>query len=213
MADKILIEAKKGVRRLNKALSYVDGGYLVLELSEDIGQPYFSLVQIIQIVYGGSLLQDHLILCELPLLQEVQQFGDGWTPQKDILQMVLDLQVCIPKQLIPQILRQLRLHLTLHRQVPKIFLQELILQVIPHLILHIFPDLQVVHIGRVDDEVVLVVVVDCPRPQDDLDDVVHHVSVNHEPETHTEECVDGLLGVVGRDVAVTDGRDGVEAPV
>lgn len=60
--------------------------------------------------------------------------------------MVLNLQIGISQQLIPQHLRQPRLHLPFNQQIPKILLQKLMFQVIPHLILHILPDLKIVHV-------------------------------------------------------------------
>lgn len=43
----------------------------MLALTINIGQSYFTLMQIIQQIYVGTLLQNHLILCKLLLLQEV----------------------------------------------------------------------------------------------------------------------------------------------
>lgn len=59
----------------------------------------------------------------------------------------------------------------------------------------------------------LVGIADGPCPKDDFDDVVHHISIDDEPEAETEERVYGLLRVVGSDISVTDGRDCVDTPV
>lgn len=78
----------------------------MLTLSINIGQSYFTLMQIVKQIYAGSLLQNHLILSELLLLQKIQQFRYRWTSQKNILQMIFNLQIRISQQFVPQHLRQ-----------------------------------------------------------------------------------------------------------
>jgi hypothetical protein len=143
----------------------------------------------------------------------VDEFGDGGALEQDVLKVVVQSIIGIFEQLVLEVFGQSGFHFLLDGLDPLVLLQIVELEIVPHLVLHFLPDFEVVHEGRVDDELVLEVVLYPARPQNLPDDVVDHVAVDDESEAKAEDGVGRFLRIVGSDVSIADGRDRIDSPV
>lgn len=115
-------------------------------------QLHLSFLHIVQLAQWLSLRQNPFILCELLLLEEVQQFDDGGTAKQHKLQTLIHLIVSALEQLFFQVGRQARLHLFLQHETPLLLLEVLALKVVSELVLLFLADLQIVHVSRVENQ-------------------------------------------------------------
>lgn len=72
---------------------------------------------------------------------------------------------------------------------------------------------KIVHEGGIKYEICPKVVLSWACPQDDPDDIVHHISVSDHAETKTEKSKDSLSWVICCDIAIADSADCVHSPV
>lgn len=70
-----------------------------------------------------------------------------------------------------------------------------------------------IHVCGVEYELRFKIISRAPCIEYHPDDAVDHVAVGEEAEAEAEQRVDGLLGVVGGDIAVTYDADRVYTPV
>jgi hypothetical protein len=66
--------------------------------------------------------------------------------------MVVNLEVSAPQELFPQIFWQFGLHLILNGNNSLLLLEVVMLQVVPHVVLNIHIDFEVIHEGRIEDK-------------------------------------------------------------
>ena len=94
------------------------------------------------------------------------------------------MAVCASGELDLEVLGKVGLHQVLDDHVPILLLFEPLLQEVDDLVLVLHRDLQLIHVGIVEDEVDSELVSLLLGPDDGLDDVVDYIRVYHKAEAH-----------------------------
>lgn len=87
------------------------------------------------------------------------------------------------------------------------------LELIPEVILVGLADCNDLHVDSVNNKFFAEVIPAISGLQHDLDDAVDHIAIGEKTAAEAESDKGGLLGVVGCDIPVTDGRNRVYSPI